>query len=937
MGKANLLQRRAETRAIADAVKAAASGSGRVLLVEGEAGIGKTALLELLVRHAESRGMLVEAARGGRLEREFPFAIPRRLFETNLARRRDAERQDLLAGAAGAAAAVLGVDGPPRADVDLLRALHGLYWLCANLAEQQPLALVVDDAHWADAESWQWLAYMTNRAADLALLVAVGVRAGEEVADRASLDAIRAPGNAAVLRPTRLGEDAAGTLVRSLVGEEADVAFCRACHAASGGNPFYLRELALETQRHGIAPVAASAERVALLGPEAVSAATLTRLARLTDPAADVARAVAILGLDAEIRHVAALAGVDIETAEQAADALSAAGILAPRRPLNFIHPVVAAAIRADMPPGATSQAHARAAELIAADGGDPGVVGSHLLLVDPAADERVRERLDRAAAEAMKRGAPSAAARFLRRALAESADPTTRAGLAMRLGRAELVTGDPSAVEHLRWAHTDLEEDGLVVETALLLSRALMFAGRFGEVEPLVRATAERLGRSVEDPSVARLHAEYLLTAAFSSGSAADVTQVMPRLLVGATRAGAAGRLIYVVAGMQAAISVDRCGETVALIERALDAERFIGDEAADSLASGMAACALAFVDALDEAEAYLEQLAGDALRRSSVLAYVSALPWRGWIALRRGNVPSAIADLRAALDLGLQHRLDFTLPFVRAFLAEALLDDGRTAEAIELAEATPIDELPIDSAKALAANARGQARLAGGRRDEGIADLAQGGVYQDAIGHVNPNATHWRSRLAVALGRASTEAHELVEHELALARQAGCGRAVGVALRAAGRLQGGDEGLQLLREAAATLEATPARLEYARTLAWEGAELRRSGRRAEAREPLRQALDIADSLGATSLALETAAELEATGGRPRRRRLTGVLSLTPTERRVADLAASGFRNREIAQTLFVSRKTVEMHLGSVYRKLGIHSREELGEALSA
>lgn len=932
----DLLQRSAEIRTIANAVKLAASGSGQVLFIEGEAGIGKTSLLDAAALRAERRGLSVETARGGRLEREFPFGIPRRLFGGTLVRRSAADRRELLGGAAAGAAAVIGVDAPPRADIDLLRALHGLYWLCANLAEDRPLALVVDDAHWADTESWRWLAYMAGRAGDLALLLAIAVRAGEEVVDPASLDALRSTRGVTVLRPSPLGEQAASELVRSLVGDHAEAGFCRACHRATGGNPFYLRELTREAERHGIAPVAASADRVAALGPEAISTATVTRLATLPSPATDVARAVAILGNDADVRHVAALAGATTNAAEQAADWLSAAGILEPRRPLNFVHPVVASAIRADMAPGAASRAHARAAELAAADGADPGVVASHLLLVDPASDDVVRERLERAAAAAMARGAPSAAARFLRRALDETGNRDERARLSIALGRAELVAGDRRAIEDLTRAHADLRDDELLVEAALLLSRAYMFAGRFADVEPLVEATTRRLGRPDNAPLVARLEAEYLMTAAFNARTAAEVAQRLPRLAREAT-AGVTGRLNLVVAGMQAAITVDRCAETVPLIERALDSEHFMPDEAADSLASGMAACALAFVDALDLADDYLERLAAGALRRNSVLAYVSALPWQGWIALRRGRIAAANADLRTALDLALQHELGFPLPFVCAFLAEALLEDDRRDEALEVAEAVSIDQLPVDSAKALIASARGQARLATGHRAEGIADLRRAGEHQELIGHVNPNATHWRSRLAIALGRDTPEAHELVEIELAYAQRAGCARAVGVALRAAGRLRGGPDGLELLRSAATVLEATPARLEYARALAWQGAELRHQGRRADAREVLRHAIDIADRLGATSLTAEAGAELEAAGGRPRRRRLTGVEALTPTERRVADLAVSGLRNREIAQALFVSRKTVEMHLGAAYRKLGIRSRDDLATALSA
>jgi DNA-binding NarL/FixJ family response regulator len=154
-------------------------------------------------------------------------------------------------------------------------------------------------------------------------------------------------------------------------------------------------------------------------------------------------------------------------------------------------------------------------------------------------------------------------------------------------------------------------------------------------------------------------------------------------------------------------------------------------------------------------------------------------------------------------------------------------------------------------------------------------------------------------------------------------------------MALRATGLGEGGARGLELLAEAAAVLEGSPARLEYARALADFGAALRRAGRRSDARDPLRQALDLADACGARPLAERARQELRAAGGRPRRPRISGAGALTASERRIAGMAVDGLSNPEIAQALFVTKKTVEAHLGSAYRKLSIHSRAELAAAL--
>ena len=183
--------------------------------------------------------------------------------------------------------------------------------------------------------------------------------------------------------------------------------------------------------------------------------------------------------------------------------------------------------------------------------------------------------------------------------------------------------------------------------------------------------------------------------------------------------------------------------------------------------------------------------------------------------------------------------------------------------------------------------------------------------------------------------LGERQPAAH-LTAEELELAGAFGTPRALGVAKRAAGIVAGGDRGELLLRDAIDAFERGDARLERARALADLGALLRRRNRRSEARALLRDALDAAHRSGATRLAKQAETELRATGARPRRIVLTGLDSLTASERRIAELASQGLTNREIAQTLFVTARTVEGHLTSVFRKLLVDSRDELPAELA-
>jgi len=199
------------------------------------------------------------------------------------------------------------------------------------------------------------------------------------------------------------------------------------------------------------------------------------------------------------------------------------------------------------------------------------------------------------------------------------------------------------------------------------------------------------------------------------------------------------------------------------------------------------------------------------------------------------------------------------------------------------------------------------------------------------------NPAMVAWRSHLALALPGLDRreEAIELDEEEVELAREWGAPRPIGVALRTLGLAQGGNEGIVTLCESLDVLNRSSAKLERARSMVELGAALRRANKRAEARELLKEGIDLAVRCSSQPLVEYAEAELAATGARPRRLLLSGVESLTASERRVADFAAKGLSNKDIAQTLFVTTKTVEVHLSNVYRKLGIGSRNDLPQAL--
>lgn len=418
-----LLERESELGSIEAALAGAASGHGSVLVIEGAAGIGKSSLLAATAERAD--GMRVLRARGAPLEQAYAFGTVRALFDPV----RATEDWDALTADA-AALARHAFDPAPAAigpgDDATHATLHGLFWLAANLCAERPLVLVVDDAHLADPPSLRWLGHLARRIDALSLLLMIAIRSGEPPSDARLLDDLL---TAPSIRPRPLGPQATATLVRSRI--DASETVCAAVHAATGGNPFLVRAL--------VSALAAGADPATIgeFGPDAVAREVARRLDRLPSGARDVALAVAILGPGAAPRHVAALAGRSADDAAAAADALRAAGLLAPGPRLEFAHPILAASVAASLGPGQTALAHRRAWHLLHLDGADPERQALQLLKAEPEADPTVVEVLRAAARAALARGAPESATTYLRRALAEPPDAATRPDVLLECGLA--------------------------------------------------------------------------------------------------------------------------------------------------------------------------------------------------------------------------------------------------------------------------------------------------------------------------------------------------------------------------------------------------------------------------------------------------------------------------------------------------------------------
>jgi DNA-binding CsgD family transcriptional regulator len=936
-----LLERDDLLARIHDALEGASDGRGRLVVLEGPAGIGKTAVIAAARARAEAMGVRVLGARGGELEREFAFGVVRRLFAPALSATSAAERAALLDGPAGRAAALLDL---PRADAAALRGdeapgpafgvLHGLYWLCAGLAAPRPLLLTVDDAHWADASSLRYLAFLAPRLEELPVALLVASRPREAVADDDLVGALAVDPAAEVLRVPVLSDRAVARMVETGLAAPADPAFVAACRRATGGSPLLLRELIAALAADGVAPTAQAAARVEGVEAPTIGRWAVVQLARLAPEATALAKAVAVLET-AGLAHAAAVAGLDPDAAADAADALAGSGLLDAGRPLAFAHPIVRAGVYAELTGAERAAGHRRAAELLAPDAAERERVAEHLLATEPAADPWVAERLADAARAATAHGAPDSSVAYLRRAVREPPPPDARAGVLLALGVAALAAGDPRADDDLAAAVAAAPAGYDRVRAALVRAHALALAQRSVDaVDVIDRALGAPA--AADAALAATAEAAAVAIAAIDAATAPAMAHRIRALPARAAADPAPSRDLLGVAAIVAAQTGEPAEVAAGFARRALAAGPRPVPDPGDLPWYTTATIALVWTERWDEAIAALDAGATEARASGDGALFAASLAYRAWVGLHRGDLVAAEADARMVLDTpGLQGP-PLWRDLAAGLLLEALVEQGRAGEAAAAADGLDAGAELTNQTAAVLRHGRGRARLAAGDEHGGLADLLAARRIMGATHATCPNCLPSSDAAALALrARGDRDgAGRLAGEDLERARSFGAPRAFGVALRTAGVV---DADESRLREAVRVLERASAPVELARARTALGAQLRRGGHDDEARELLRAALDAATHAGARPVAAAAEAELRASGAKPRRVVLTGLEALTASERRVAELAAKGLTNREVAQELFVTARTVEGHLTRVFRKLGVGSRDQLTAALAA
>ncbi|RKQ91634.1 regulatory LuxR family protein [Solirubrobacter pauli] len=910
-----LLSREDELAAVTRAVDAAFTGSGAVLLLEGPAGIGKTTVLEAARRIAGERDALVLSARASELDRTFGFGLVHQLLDR-------AARPELLVGAAAHAKLVLDPSAGAAEDAGFA-VLHGLYWLAANLAEERPVVLLADDLHWADVPSLRFLEYLARRIDGLAVTVVATTRPQEPGAPAELLDELRI--SATVVRPGPLPREAVADLLAAELGATPTPAMVETALEVTGGNPLLLSVLAREASNAG----AQSPEQLAELGARGVAPAVERRLRPLGPDAVATARAVAVLGERATADDVAIVAGLEAARGAvvEALDRLAAADVLVGRA---FVHPLVRAAVLDAMPAGERAALHRAAALRLRDRGLRPGAVAPHWRAAEPAGDERAVADLRAAAREAVTEGATDLAADQLARALDEP--PSTaaeRLDVALELGELEVRVQRPEGPSRLRRLLRDGLDGDAAARAHAALANHLVHTDPAAAVSELEQATVD-----AADPTLAlRLEAGLLEALLLAD---VDPVRLRARIDRGLEQDPPSLAALAAAANDRALRGNLPTDELIALCERALGGGELLATVGPASSTWNLVTHALRFAEDARGAERALQ--AGDRAVREQGLLAATLFVEQAWGYWHRdfGSVALGAARARSGLEAIRAQGMVTTVPALSAILAENLVELDRLDEAAA--------EIDVDLGAAagtfiepFALTIRGRVRFLLRRFDEAETDLRRVVAFADARGWASPNAVFGRLRLAevlAATGRAD-EALELMDHDIAAARTAERPGCLGMALRRRALAQLGDEAIDTLRDAVAALEPTDLQREHGWALHDLGARLRIRGDRVEAREPLRRALELAARTESALLARLAHEELEASGARPRRERLEGVGALTPAERRVAQLAAEGLTNRQIAETLWVTLKTVEVHLGRSYSKLGISSRRDLAGAL--
>ncbi|MFC0624263.1 ATP-binding protein [Kribbella deserti] len=933
------LERPDELNRIAAALDAAAAGNGQVVVIEGQAGIGKTHLVRETRAMAKQRGFVRMQAVGDELESAMAWGVVRQMVERSISRYSGATREAIIAGPTGRALEALANARPDAGDAEVARTLHALWWVAVDLASPRPLLVTVDDAQWSDLPSQRFLSYLSRRVSDLPIALVVATRPPpDRFGPLAELTVSR---HVERLLPRPLTRRAVAEM-STLRGTKPAAKVVDAVHAASGGNPFLAEALydeLIAMDRPVDDPETAKA--VTGLGPSTVSRAML---GRLTPDALRLAGAVAVLGTRTDPWLAGNVAGLEAEQLGAAVEALVAANVVeADSGQLNFLHPVIHEAMLSTLGAFECAALHGKAAVALYAERAQADRIAAHLALAPNGVLPEAATVFQEAATRSLAAGDTATASKYLARAL--EADPEN-ASLQRDLGLTLMRAGDARAArEHFR-AAAEATDD--VQQRAELLGAV---ASATAAVDGALTAIAELQGwldgwpGDPYDPARLTLEARLGVTRSFLPGERRIASVHLHRFkdLPGNTPHA---RTLLALLAQSGRYEVSPHLEVANTAERALRHGALFKDSAgsADTLVSWLLAMmSLIAADGIDLAREEIAQAQAWVRRHGSPIEFAMVANVNDFLAWRCGDLTAVEADSDGVLAAVAPEELTPQVVALRAtavhFGVYAALERGDLAGAAALLNSFDEQCAGAPPVIAMLWLHEARARLA---LDQDDPDLALMHAYrlrdEMAAAQMDAPAVPWRAPAALALLRFGDEttARALAADHLALAQQWGGSADLGTALRLVAKVGESGSRIDTLTEAIAMLERSPSQLELAKALVDLGEAYRVANRRTEAREPLLRGGELAAKCGSPVQRQRAAEALEALGDRPRTLTSSGQDSLTASERRVAGLALSGRTNRDIAQELFVSPKTVENHLGRIYVKLGITGRRELARAMT-
>jgi DNA-binding CsgD family transcriptional regulator len=891
-------------------LETARGGQSAVLLIRGEAGIGKTALIRYAARRAA--GFRVAQIAGVEAEMELPFAGLHHLCAPMLAQL-DAlpdPQQNALRVSFG-----LSSGDPPDRFLVALAALT----LFAEVAEERPLLCLVDDAQWLDAATSQVVGFIARRLLAESVAIVLTVREPSDERELADLPELSLRG---------LQDDDARALLSSVIPGRLDDRVRDRLVAETRGNPLALVELPRGRSTGELAggfalPGAGTLpsqiedhfrHRIVAL-PEATQRLMLLAAA---DPVGDATllwRAATTLGVE-----------------RQAAEPAAGEQLLEVGAQVRFRHPLVRSAVYR-----AASLTDRRAVHGALAAATDPETDPDrrawHRAHAAIAPDEKVAEELIDSASRAQRRGGIAAAAAFLERAVTFTPDPGERASRALTAVQMKLEAGDLSAAGALLAAADAGPLDELGQARAQRAHAQIAFeARRASDAPPLLLRTARRLESL--DPELAReTYLKALVAVCYAGRLAtdpvpADVARAALSAPLGPEPLPAGQLLLLGLAtrltdGYAAAAPTLKAALRVCLVEEQHLDWSWVGET--------LGLYGLAAMDLWDD-DAWF-QLASSQVELARAAGALSLLPFAlNYLAtfhIQAGNLPlaSALNEEAQSLDLGVRAE---TLPYVPVALAAWR---GDVSTVLNLVEAMIGGAHSRGEGLAVTHAEHATATLYNGLGDYELAfEAAQKAAAADEI-----QSSSWAlSELVEAAARSGRQgiARESLDQLCERTSASGTAWAKGTEARASALLEDGEAAERLYRQGIEALERSRMAAHLARARLCYGEWLRRENRRVDARKQLRQAYDVFTTMGADGFAERARRELLATGEKVRKRQ-DDPDELTPQQKQIARLARDGYTNPEIGAELYISHRTVEWHLRKVYTKLGITSRQGLRAAL--